>query len=80
MCSSLFFFLYIREENVRLHSKPGTVEKVPERKKHIVAVKKWIWELAYASSRNRKKVKGIKIAIIYGGWNLNPRIAFCTLL
>ena len=32
--------LYHREENVRLHSKPGTVEKVSERKKHIVAVKK----------------------------------------
>ena len=30
-----------REENVRLHSKPGAVPKIPERKKHIVTVSKW---------------------------------------
>lgn len=29
-----------KEENLRLHSKPGAVPKVAERKKHIVAVKK----------------------------------------
>jgi len=29
-----------KEENVRLHSKPGTVPEVPERKKHVVTVAK----------------------------------------
>lgn len=29
-----------KEENVRLHSKPGAVPKIPERKKHIVTVSK----------------------------------------
>lgn len=29
-----------KDENVRLHSKPGTFEKVPERKKHVVRVQK----------------------------------------
>jgi len=27
-----------KQENVRKHSKPGTIKDIPERKKHIVRV------------------------------------------